>query len=79
MSFPFVATDIDVLTQVVCHLKSLGYSYFNFSCRDIPLYMCTEWENGETIIDKINECIQKDHEGTELHGFVYARLQNIVI
>ena len=77
ISFPFVATNMHALKIAVQHLMSLGYCYFNFSCRDIPLYMSIPWESGEIIINKINECIQKDHEGTGLHGFVYARVQNI--
>ena len=77
ISFPFTMTNVGALERCVRHLASLGYQYFDFSCRQIPLYMLADWEGAEAMPDKIKECAQKDHEGSSLCGFVYARMENV--
>lgn len=74
ISFPFEMANIESTDKCVKHLMGLGYQSFNFSCREIPLFMLTDWENAESIMDKIKECAQKDHESNLLRGFVYARM-----
>lgn len=73
LSFPFSMTNVKSIKKCLKHLENLDYKYFNFSCRDIPLFMIESWTKADTLVEKLQECMQKDHADDLLQGLIYAK------
>jgi len=83
---PYIIFKFDIrslfnLKRCLNHLTCLGYTLFNFSPRDIPIFALDtnihtgvkkEWVSAHDLINEIQQFASLDHEGEQLWGYVYA-------
>lgn len=82
IAFKFALQALDSLEKCLQHLENLGYSDFNFSARDIPLFILDnnihtgvkkKWvHSAQALLREIKHAASLDYDAQSFHGYIYA-------